>query len=204
MLEVMHELRDIASLHLSSQVYATRWPYGAIVRALSADPDQSADQLAAAVVSCVQQELAANRRDDSVAAIRGGNALKELASAISAYADSVTPLLDSDWDGVVTALVDESLHVDDPHQLDLGSLISKLGKNDPTVQAAAAQVSTKLAATVAHKAAHSTRGPLQGLNIFCPIVRNIDLAAAYQNLSFRTNRWATFLKKWRATLPVYA
>lgn len=204
MLEVMHAFRDVASLQVASQVRATRWPYRAILKALSASPQQSAEQLAGLIVKCVHDDIAANKRTDSVAAIRGGAHLEDLAGAVGDYARAVTPLLASSWSHVVTALVSKAKRFEDPHQADLSSLVSELGKNDAAAQVAANEVKAQLARTIVAKAVHADRGNACGLSLFCPIKKDLDLNAAYTGLAFASNPWADFLKKWQSKLPNHA
>lgn len=197
MIEVMHHLRDTCDVQLASQVYSYRWPYGAIVRALSAAPAQSSEQLAAAVVKCVDDEIAAGRRVDTVAALRSGAALDGVAAAVDAHAAALLRLLDA-GDPELRKAVTKVARSDDPLQADLASVAARLGNDDAGARAAGEAVQQQLdAARIALAAYPKLRG-LQGVSIFLPVVKDIALLKSYQDVDFKQNRWLTLLQKLQA------
>jgi len=192
-LEVEHELRNVATVEIASQVYARPWPYGAIVASLSATPAQSGEQLAQTIVAAVQGEIALDKRDDAVSAVRAGRALDDLADAFDLYARRVTTLIDTDWPSVHQAVMTDAQRIDDPYQVDLASLIRVLGNKDPEAMAAASVVAKHLDALLIGNAAHTAHPGVHGLSVFCPKSTHVDLVDAYQGTEFRTHSWAKFL-----------
>lgn len=199
-LEVEYELRRVSDVQVASQVYATPWPYGAIIATLAASPDLPAEQLAKEIVACVRSEIAAGKRRDAVSALRSGPAMDELATAFDGYAERVMPLIDSDWDAVSKAVMVGAQRVDDPYQVDLISLVHELGKHDVKAKIAAAAVDSKYHAMVLAHAASAAHPGVHGLSIFCPKSTHVDLADAYRGTDFRTNSWAQFLKAFQFKL----
>jgi len=199
-LEVEYELRHAAAAIVASQVYATAWPYGAIVEALARHPDQATDQLAQTVVAAVAAEIAAGKRDDAVSALRCGAAMEALAAAFDTYAVRVTGLIDTAWDAVRKAIMEDVQRLDDPYQADLASVVERLGQQDPQAQRAGLAVARQLEATRIGNTVHHQHPGLQGLSIFCPKDVEVDLADAYAGTEFRTHAWAGFLAKFQPRL----
>ena len=199
-LEVEYELRSICDVQVAAQVDAQPWPYGEIIAALTAAPRQSAEQLATAIVASVASEITKGNRQDAVSALRSGAELDALATAFDAYAKRVTLLIDSDWDSVSTAVMEDAQRVDDPYLVDLMSLIRVLGKHDVKAKIAAAAVTSKFHAMRLASAASAAHPHLHGLSVFCPKSTLVDLADAYSGTEFRTNSWATFLLKFQQRL----
>jgi hypothetical protein len=199
-LEVAYELRSVADVHVGCQVFAEAWPYGAIVTALSAAPSQSAEQLARTIVASINSEITDGRRSDAVSAVRGGASLDALAAAFDTYARRVTTLIDSQWPALRKAVMIDAQRLDDPYQVDLGSLITVLGKGDPEAELAAASVAVKFDETVFDNIAAPTHPGLRGLSLFCPMLTTVDVVAAYEHAAFGTNSWAGFLVKFQHKL----
>jgi hypothetical protein len=197
-LEVEHELSAVSSVQLASQVYATRWPFGAIIKAFSAQPAQSTEDLARTIVTRIQADLDAKKREDTVSAFRSSGLIK-VAAAIDTYAAALLPLVDSDWDHIVDVVTGPRAQC--PHYADLGTMAAMLGKNDTAAKKAAAEVRAQLVAARISQAAFLDHKWMQGLSIFWPDKKNMDLAAAYQGLEFQSNRWMQFLKKVQDKLP---
>jgi Clostripain family len=197
-LEVEHELSAVSSVQLASQVYATRWPFGAIIKALSAQPAQSTEDLARTIVTRIQADLDAKKREDTVSAFRSSGLIK-VAAAVDAYAAALLPLVDSDWDHIVDVVTGPRAQC--PHYADLGTMAAMLGKNDATAKKAGDEVRAQLAAARISQAAFLDHKWMQGLSIFWPDKKNMDLAAAYDGLGFQSNRWMQFLKKVQDKLP---
>ncbi|HEX4423412.1 MAG TPA: clostripain-related cysteine peptidase [Kofleriaceae bacterium] len=196
-LEIAYELRKVADVEVASQVYARPWPYGAIIAALSQSPVQTAEHLARLIVSAVHADIVAGKRDDAVSAIRAGDSLEQLADALDPYAKRVTALIDSNWQAVQHAVMNQATRLDDPYQLDLLSLIRVLGKGDPDAEAAAKVIATRLDAAVIANAADAGHPGVHGLSLFCPRDTHVDLIDAYQGTDFRTHAWAKFLCKFQ-------
>jgi hypothetical protein len=201
-LEVEYELRSICDVQVAAQVDAQPCPYGEIITALAAAPRQSAEQLATAIVASVQSEITKGNRGDAVSALRSGAALDALATAFDAYAKRVTALIDSDWEAVSRAVMEDAQRVDDPYLVDLMSLTRVLGKHDVKAKIAAAAVASKFHAMRLASAASAAHPHLHGLSVFCPKSTLVDLADAYSGTEFRTNSWATFLLKFQQRLAV--
>jgi hypothetical protein len=199
-LEVEYELRGVAGVEVASQVYAKPWPYRAIAEALSRTPAPSAEQLARAIVAGVRAEITAGHRQDAISAFRAGQAFDDLAAAFDIYARRVTALIDSDWDAVREAVMNEALRIDDPLQADLASLVKVLGRHDQRAREAAHAVAWQLHTMRIANAAHRSHLRVQGLSVFCPKDTDVDLADAYQGTEFRTNSWASFLAKFQDRL----
>lgn len=199
-LEVEYELRHVSDVQIASQVYATPWPYGAIIATLAASPDLPAEQLAREIVACVRSEIAAGKRRDAVSALRSGPAMDELAAAFDAYAKRVVTLIDPEWEAVSKAVMVGAQRVDDPYQVDLMSLVHELGKHDVKAKIAAAEVAAKYRAMRLAQAASEAHPGVHGLSIFCPKSTHVDLADAYRGTDFRTNSWAKFLKAFQTKL----
>jgi len=199
-LEIEYELRHVASVEVASQVYAKPWPYRAIAGSLSRRPEQSAEQLAQAIVAGVSAEIAADQRQDTISAFRAGAALDALAEAFDTYARRVTALIDTDWDAVCDAVISKVQRIDDPYQADLGSLVKVLGRHDREAEQAGRAVTRQLDAMRIGHAAHHLHPGVHGLSIFCPKSTEVDLADAYAGTEFRTNGWAAFLAKFQTRL----
>jgi hypothetical protein len=199
-LEVEYELRHAAAAMVASQVYATAWPYGAIVEALAHRPDQTADELAQTLVAAVAAEIAAGKRDDAVSAFRCGAAMDALAGAFDTYAQQASGLIDTDWEAVRQAVMEDVQRLDDPYQADLASLVALLGKHDPRAQRAGQAVARQLDAMRIGNAVHHQHPGLHGMSIFCPKDLEVDLADAYAGTEFRANAWAAFLAKFQPRL----
>ncbi|HEX2690308.1 MAG TPA: clostripain-related cysteine peptidase [Kofleriaceae bacterium] len=198
--EVEYELRTVSDVQIASQVYAKPWPYGAIIAALTAAPDLSAEQLAKAIVASVHAEIMADKRRDAVSALRSGRAMDELAAAFDTYAQRVLPLIDADWKSVSQAVMVEAQRVDSSYEVDLMSLVHALGKQDLKAKIAAASVASTYRAMLLANAASAAHPGVHGLSIFCPKSTHVDLADAYQNTEFRTNSWALVLKAFQRKL----
>jgi hypothetical protein len=192
-LEIEYELRNVTGVEVASQVYARPWPYRAIVESLSRRPDQSAEQLAQAIVAAVSSEIAADARRDSVSAFRAGAAMTDLAAAFDRFARRATELVAIDWDGVADAVASKAQRIDDPYQVDLGSLVKVLGKGDAEARDAGRAVGQKLDAMRIGHAAHHSHPGVTGLSIFCPRSDDVDVTDAYAGTEFRANHWAKFL-----------
>jgi hypothetical protein len=199
-LEVEYELRHVSDVQIASQVYCDPWPYGAIVEKLSKAPDQSAEQLAKAIVASVHAELVAKRRHDAISALRSGRALDELGVAFGAYAQRCLHLIELDWKSVRTAVMEDAQRVDDSFQVDLLSLVDELGKHDDRARAAADAVRARFQTMRVAHAASDAHPNVQGLSIFCPKVTNVDLRGAYRRTAFRDNTWAAFLNAFQIKL----
>jgi len=199
-LEIEYELRHVASAVVASQVYAKPWPYRAIAASLSRRPEQSAEQLAQAIVAGVSAEIAADQRQDTVSAFRAGDAMDALAEAFDTYAQRVTDLIETDWEAVCEAVVSKAQRIDDPYQVDLGSLVKVLGRGDHAAHAAGLAVARQLDAMRIGHAAHHAHPGVHGLSIFCPRSSEVDLADAYKGTEFRANGWAAFLAKFQRRL----
>jgi len=198
--EVEYELRSVSDVQIASQVYATPWPYGAIIATLAATPDLPAERLAKEIVASVHAEILAGKRKDAVSALRSGPAMDELATAFDTYAKRALPLIDADWKSVSKSVMVEAQRVDDPYQVDLMSLVHVLGKHDPEARSAAAAVTSTYRAMLLANAASATHPGVQGLSIFCPKSTQVDLADAYGDTEFRSNSWAQFLKAFQVKL----
>lgn len=194
-LEVEYELRRVAAIEVASQVYARPWPYRAIAAALSRAPAPSGEQLARAIVAAVRAEIAADQRRDAISAFHAEHAFDDLAAAFDIYARRVTALIDRDWPAVRDAVLHEALRIDDPLQVDLGSLVKVLGRNDAHAREAAHAVAWQLHTMRIANAAHRAHLRVQGLSVLCPRDTDVDLAAAYLGTEFRTHSWSGFLAK---------
>lgn len=199
-LEIEYELRNVAAVEVASQVYAKPWPYRSIVESLSRHPRQSADELGRAIVAAVRADIAAERRNDAVSAFRAGPAMEDLALAFDAFARRATQLVDTDWPALRKAVMTQVQRIDDPHQVDLMSLIGVLGKLDPTAKAAGDAVRSQFQSMQLGNAAHASHPGVHGLSIFCPKSTRVDLRDAYKGTEFRSNSWATFLAKFQRAL----
>jgi hypothetical protein len=199
MLEVEYEFRRVSDIQIACEGYAEVWPYGTIVSSFAVAPAQSPEQLARSVVACVQAQIDAGQRSDTVSALRSGSSLDTIAAAFDTYAARVTDLIDTQWIAVRQAVKDAQ-RVDGPHQVDLGSLVSVLGRGDSVAEAAARFVDAQLQAAVIAKAAHVQHSGVSGISIFCPTVIQVDLEMAYAGIDFRTNHWAEFLRKFQQKL----
>lgn len=198
--EVEYELRSVSDVQIASQVYANPWPYGAIIAALSATPDLPAEQLAKEIVASVRSEIQADKRSDAVSALSSGQAMEELATALDAYAKRIMILLESDWESVSKAVMEDAQRVDDPYQVDLMSLVHELGKYDLRAKIAAASVASKYRAMLLANAASAAHPGVHGLSLFCPKSTHVDLGDAYRGIDFRSNSWAQFLKAFQIKL----
>ncbi len=198
--EVEYELRNVADVQVVSQVYAHPLPYSAIVATLVATPDLPPEQLAKEIVASVRSEILADKRDDAVSALRSGPAMDELATVFDSYAKRVLPLIDSDWNSVSKAVMEQAQRVDGPYEVDLLSLVHELGKHDLKAKIAAAAVVSKFHAMLLANAASAAHPGVHGVSIFCPKSTHVDLDDAYRDTEFRTHSWAQFLKAFQIKL----
>jgi hypothetical protein len=200
MFEVGYEMRDVAEVQVFSQVYATTWPYGEIIKSFSRQPAQSAADLGRTIVRSVRAELASGAREDAVSVIALAP-LGKLFQLFDDYAVAVTALVTSDFRLVYEAVMQRAQRVDDPHQVDLRSLVAVLRSGKADVVAAARGVETLLENDVIlDSASHPDHQRIHGLSIFCPRSTKVDREAAYGGLAFRTSKWAGFLLRFREAL----
>lgn len=193
-IEVLYELRDAAAVLLACQVYATPWPYGEIVQRMSKTPHHNAEQLARQIVDVVRDNIRDKRRDDTLAAIWGGEALEKLAHELDQLTRRALQLIDSNWDYVHDIVMARAQRLDDPYQADLMSLVRELAHNDEEAAELSKPVIEWLNHVVIDHTAESPAHPnLRGMSIFCPKDTHIDLIDAYQGTDFRTHSWARFL-----------
>lgn len=192
MFEIEHELREVCAVAVASQVFAQTWRYGDLVTQLCTRPPASAPELGALLVARAAQQMAAGERSDAVSACRTDR-LAALAAAFDGFATAVLPLLASDWPAVKQAIVYDVQRVDDPHQVDLRSLLATLGKGHAAVDHAAQAARDLLDEVVIANATAPGHEGARGLSVLCPRVAHIDIAAAYQGLAVATHSWATVL-----------
>jgi len=194
-LEVEYELRTVAEIQIASQTYASPWPYGPIVAALTDGPVPSPAAVARAIVAAVRDHLP----DDTVSAIES-RALDGLVTAFDLLAKRARALIDTDWEAIAKVVGADAQRLEDPFQVDLRSLIEALAERDVKARAAADEARARLTRLILAAAAGPNHPGVHGLSILCPMTAELDLVDAYRDLEFRTRAWAGFLRAYQIKL----
>jgi hypothetical protein len=198
-LEIEYELRDAARVLVASQVYAEPWPHGAIVSSLCKDPQQSAEELALGIVTAVETDIrssGSSGRKDAVSAFRARVAMQHLADAVNAYAEHITDLIRKEWPKVREAVLIKAQRIDDPYQVDLGSLTQVLGAEHESARRVRALLETRRIGSTAHR----MHPGLNGLSIFCPKCIQVNVKNVYEGIEFAGSAWERFLTAFRERL----